>query len=608
MGFTFWLLLALALVLRAFFLPEAGHLIDLDEATFGLMAKRILEGELPIYISGHSYSGSFIAFLTAPFIALMGTHPMALKLPLLILFAFFLALNQAFLKKTATPPVAAFGTLFLAVMPRGMLDVSMRAWGGHAELWSFAAGFWLLVARFLDSNKGRGKASLLFASGLVAGTALWLSEMFLLYMAAFLLYAAWRTCPAPRGNFSRWLANLFWLRLPSLPPWFRYFSVMHLVIAVWLAANLLGMLGVENIPFATDPLFRMKELKKIALYLLGEVFLAVLLANSDGERRKDLLKKTGLVLTGFLLGHFPAILFNSMGGEGLRIFHRSGFLAGPDLTARIHDLFCRKIPSLILASPPPFDAGEIAFILLMTGIVLAAFLAFRKQANCCIQPFFFLALFTVAANALSTLEAERYLAPAYLAVANILGFFLGAVLWKRTRAGACLLAFVVAAYFLRSDWQFYREIPRGRLEGFKSVLEYVKEKGLHGGRAPRSLSHILTFLAGEEVVFAAYSQEERYLPHHRYAESLSRQAYVFETDDSAHELFKNDASLAGQILEKQEIGRYIVYIVAEKQPAPPARADENEPRPPAESGRSPQADVPYSLWKPKPHLRLYLNV
>ncbi len=599
------LLLLAALVSRLFVLFQSGNLIDFDEATFALMAKRILEGEIPFYISGHSYSGSLASFVMAPFIALLGTQPLAIKLSSLAFFLVFITIQYFLLKTLFSRPVSAFSNLLIVCMPAGMYDISTRVWGGHAELWSFQAALLLLLHSYFERSLPRDqKLWILFAMGVLVGMAFWIGEIFLLFAGAFAIYfilRLWR----PNESLIVRMREAFLLKAVRLPPWIKGVLVtLHTLLLLYLFLQAVNLLvsgtrfpGLKHLltPWVTDPPFRIKEMKWIFYLLAGESLGLFFLGQTSSEARKAFLGKLAIAASGVLAGHLPAILFNSLGGEGLRIFHKSGLLTGPDFLSRLSRVFTVQLPRMILGPP---GAWPILFLVVgMVGVVgfvrRRDFLIFWRLPRDTKPPYlivFFLVLaLTLLANVSSTLEAERYLAPAYLGLAVILGYFLGEWAWKRSKVTALVLAGLVGGYFLFTEYAFLKAAPKERYAQCREILDYLEKREIRGGQASRSLSYTLTFLSGEKVVFSTYDSPERYLPYERYTEKLWRRAYVFDGGDSTAERFRQNRNLLSKVKETQKIGPFVIYVVE---------------LPKLKEGG---INLPYLEERPKPHFHFYLN-
>ncbi|MDP3921135.1 MAG: glycosyltransferase family 39 protein [Candidatus Omnitrophota bacterium] len=560
----------------------AGNLIDFDEATFALMAKRILEGELSVYASGHSYSGSLVSFLMAPWIALIGNNPAAIRLTSLTVFLVFVAIFYLLMKKIFDRRVAVFSSVFMVFMPIGVFDISTRVWGGHSEIWPVAALLLYLLHRFFDSPAPVARPLRhLFLIGFVAGMAVWINSLFFLFLIPSILFFALRLGSRP-GRHSR-----------PQPTALRFlFAGIHLFILGYVVLQFYAMIQGS---LHGDPPFRMKELKKIVLLLVGEAVFLSLWNAADKKERMLQIKYLACTVLGCAVGNLPALVFNLLGGEGLRIFHKSGLIPFSLLAQRLHEVFVIKIPKFILgfSETPMFtslETGIAEWILLFLMLALMFAVAWHKRAKPgYFMLFLFIALLTVAANVFSSLEAARYLVPLYWTLTVCLGIFLGEMLWPRSKALACILAVVIAGYFLFGNVRYYQNLPKDGLSQYRAIIDGLNENQVQGGFAPRSLSLILAYLSGEELVFSVHPDRARYLPYDQYAHLLKRRAHIFQMSDSAAADFRMNEPLFAKVINIIKTRQWVAYIV-----------DEGE-----EPGEPPVP--PYPEWRAHSGLHIYLN-
>ncbi|MBI4970449.1 MAG: hypothetical protein HZC17_01210 [Candidatus Omnitrophica bacterium] len=586
------ILLIVAILVRIPFLLQAGSLIDFDEATFALMAKRILGGEIPIYISGHSYSGSFCSLVMAPFIALFGHTALAIRLTSLTFFLSFFTVNYFLMKRIANRTVAIFSSLFFILMPPSVMDVSMRVWGGHAELWLFQAAALALLAKYFDGPQKFFFGPLLFFFGLIVGAALWVSEFFLLFLIPFLLYFLCRFRQPQSDSLFRWIWNFAKLAYFRLPGWLRKVLIAwHIFLAVFILIHLTAVFFANNpaIPqkffkiFGAIPPFQIKVMKKLFLAFTLEV-LVVYFMHSQPFSKLLMLSNLGPMFGGLLVGYSPAILFNLAGGKGLRIFQKSGAISFSEFPARLQLIFTQKIPQFLLGLGDGFyvhpDAllktGWMVFGAISLAAIVITIICYWKNLKTLVWPktgiissyvwiYFLILLLTIKANIWSTLEAARYLAPAYIGLVGILAFFLGEIVWKKFKLTAVILTLLILASFGYGNYIFYRDIPTARAASYSEILDYLASQQIRGGLACRTLSHILTFLSGEKVVMSTYLQPERYKPHADYTLPLHRKAYIFEADDSTNEAFRKNPDLFSKVKEEKTFGPNVVYIVEESE-------------------------------------------
>ncbi|WP_229400345.1 hypothetical protein [Micromonospora okii] len=206
LGYRLWLLLHDA--------PPTNS----DEATMGLAALHIAQGRhLPVWFYGQSYMGTLEAYLAAPLFALAGPSVLALRLPLLALYAAFLLLTWRLTRRLG-------GGRWFALLVVGLLALGSDrvvknqfiAGGGYPELNPMGAGLALLTLGLCAAGRsgtvgddrvaagvagrpgavgddrvaagvaGRsvGRAARWAGWGLLAGLTVWVDPLLLPYVAA----------------------------------------------------------------------------------------------------------------------------------------------------------------------------------------------------------------------------------------------------------------------------------------------------------------------------------------------------------------------------------------------------------------------------------------
>lgn len=122
-------LLLAGIALRVWSMARANWMIDGDEATFGLMARHILQGERPLFLYGQPYMGSLQAYLGAIFFALFGMSRAAFKAVTFIEFIAFAASVYLLARRVAGSRAAVTATAFVALPPVYVLSATARLWG-----------------------------------------------------------------------------------------------------------------------------------------------------------------------------------------------------------------------------------------------------------------------------------------------------------------------------------------------------------------------------------------------------------------------------------------------------------------------------------------------
>jgi hypothetical protein len=196
---------AVCTALGAFFLGtfwwRNGTFLDSDEATVGLMARHILQGEWPIFYWGQEYLGAVEAYLAAPLFLLLGSSVQALKLVPVLFTIATIPIAADVLYIAAGRRAAIAGALVFAFPPLAFSLWSIKTRGGFTE--PAELGFWLfwMALRLVQSTEHRGRWAAGF--GLTLGVTLWWSYFVVPYALVGVLVLALH----PRGR-SLWIAGL----------------------------------------------------------------------------------------------------------------------------------------------------------------------------------------------------------------------------------------------------------------------------------------------------------------------------------------------------------------------------------------------------------------
>jgi hypothetical protein len=196
--------------------------LDSDESTIGLAALHISQGrDFPIYFYGQHYMGTIQAYLAAPFVAALGPTVVALRIPLLLLYAAFLVLMYALVRRVFSPGLAVATIGLLALGSDRVVRDDTFANGGYAESAPMIAGLLLLTYLLVTRAVTRWYAYL--GWGVLFGLIVWNHWLGLPYLlgAALLLGAARvltrRTVLLAFGGVVAGAAPLIWDNLTS--PW-----------------------------------------------------------------------------------------------------------------------------------------------------------------------------------------------------------------------------------------------------------------------------------------------------------------------------------------------------------------------------------------------------
>jgi hypothetical protein len=213
-------LVVLAVAIRLGLLLMGWPETNSDESTFGLMALHIVQGrDRPVFFYGQNYMGSGEAWVGAGLFGLIGPSLVALRLPLVAMYAGFLIVVWYLGELLNGRRPALVGTLLLALGSAELLTEQLRA-GSRVELllagscmaWLSA---WLVMRGQLVEPWRQGAAAA--GWGLSAGYGLWTDLLTAPWALAtgMLLAFCWRP-RRPRLAAAPVIAGLLVGALPQL--------------------------------------------------------------------------------------------------------------------------------------------------------------------------------------------------------------------------------------------------------------------------------------------------------------------------------------------------------------------------------------------------------
>jgi hypothetical protein len=149
-----------------------------DEATMGLAAIHIAKGhDFPVFYYGQNYMGTIEAWLAAPIIAVFGPSVLALRIPLLLMYAAFVFLAYHLARRLYTPWLAVATVAVLALASFRVAKNQLFAGGGYPEISPLAVLLFLLAL----ARPTRRTAA---AFGFILGLLVWDDWIILPYAAA----------------------------------------------------------------------------------------------------------------------------------------------------------------------------------------------------------------------------------------------------------------------------------------------------------------------------------------------------------------------------------------------------------------------------------------
>jgi 4-amino-4-deoxy-L-arabinose transferase-like glycosyltransferase len=162
--------------------------LDADEAVWGLMARHILDGELPVFFWGQAYGGTQETLLTAALFAVADSSTPAARAVPIVLFAVAAVLVWRVGRRTVGDPAAMVAAVLFWVWPAYVVWKSTRAHG------FYGASLVLVLVALLLALRLRERRSVveLAALGLAVGLGLWASPQTAFVTGPTLVWLLWR--------------------------------------------------------------------------------------------------------------------------------------------------------------------------------------------------------------------------------------------------------------------------------------------------------------------------------------------------------------------------------------------------------------------------------
>jgi 4-amino-4-deoxy-L-arabinose transferase-like glycosyltransferase len=189
------LLLLVAAVVRGVFIAHWYLLPNSDQAMVGLMARRILSGERPIFYWGQPYNGTLESYLTALVYKLGGRDYAALHVAPLAFSLLFIATMIALAHRLYGWGIALLTGAYLAVGPGELISYSIEP--GYNYLQAMA---WGTLALVLLLGLETGAWWRVPAAAMALGLGVWAQPLMAVYLPPVLitgLAALWQRRPRP---------------------------------------------------------------------------------------------------------------------------------------------------------------------------------------------------------------------------------------------------------------------------------------------------------------------------------------------------------------------------------------------------------------------------
>jgi hypothetical protein len=549
------LVLATGLLARIPILWNADSTLSADEAVNALVIQHLLAGrEIALFNWDADYFGIVEGLLAIPLVLLLGFVPLAFKLAAVAGFLALVVAVQALGRRLYGPRAGLAAAALLALFSPQLVLWSTLAAVGYCLMAAWGTLTLLHFDRLLRRPTPAGFAGL----GLLAGFGLYLYQLYLVYVALLLAWAAW-------------------------------------ALAGRLLARGAGRRGqpVAGPRFVPARLLRVR-VSGAATRLRG---------TNRGPVR--LARAAGLLAAGFALGWAPRLALLVAGGGGGK--RPSYGLAGADrLAANLQLLLRDCAPALLGANPlqrPELHrwVGPIGARGALLGVpVLLAYLtawlwgmarARRELAGAtgllpglpgiecllALLPPLTALLFVLSPNPADVL-ASRFLLP-WLSSLPVLAGGMLAWLARRSRPAAAALAFLLVVYPAEriAVWNLYLRYvdhhlrPVQRAEPLHSVVAYLERQGIRGGYGGYWVAYNATMLSGERVIVAPFDDWDRYPAYSRFVDGLDRAAYLFQLESAAmdpamaarvrwqRERFRNRLESSDRPYRAVRVGFYLLF-------------------------------------------------
>lgn len=333
-------------LLRAWIVVSQVGRMDADEAVWGLMAKHVLDGELPTFFWGQTYGGTLEAFLSAPFVAVFGAHKLTVEIVPILLHVAAALLVWRIGRRFLAEPLARVAAALYWVWPAYSLWKSTKAHGFYAAGTVLVLLAILLAFRLFERVTARDVALL----GVVAGAGWWTTpqtivvlvpvlvwllvsrpavfrSVYLLVAGALVGAAPWIVYSARHGwattvsgstvdSVGVWLDHLTGIFRRGWPailglrvPWQQDWLLSPWVGRALYAAVILGFVWL----FARVMFGKKRELHAQTLLLILAMFPLILASSSDGfytaePRYFHLLVPVVVLLVVYALGRWTATI------------------------------------------------------------------------------------------------------------------------------------------------------------------------------------------------------------------------------------------------------------------------------------------------------------
>ena len=506
---------ALAIAARLPFLVTGKIPFDSDEAVEGLMARHVLDGELPAFFWGQAYKGVPEVYASAAAFSLFGSSVTVLKSVTLVFFAAYVAVNFILLDRLLSRWAALSASLLLIAAPPSLVLWSLSASADYVIVMLLGTALLILVER-AKSREQRAKPGWLFRISLIVGLGLWVHQLFIVYVI-------------PLG-IAHVMRRESWKRID--PRTLNKFALgIGVVAAIYVALGIvafvsggfavqLGSIAIS----ATAP----QKMWRIAIGVLALAVLVQLAAATSPARARDVLRRYWPAAAGFLIGYAPVLIYSVL-VEPARSPARVA--NAQQLVNAAPDIFGNIVPILAGFKIATTERLSVPLIAIVPGAAaLAAYLwSSRRRLTTDFFALFviFYPLLFPASGAYVDTQSYRYFSPWYAGLT--VAWARGSLVLARERK--TIAGIIVAAIVGVHIWQqvlWYRKLQPDMQS--LATIECLKRNGIRGGYAEYWTAYKLTFLTQEAIVIAPLDGVDRYPKYSDFVRSLPPEARI---DDAA---------------------------------------------------------------------------
>ncbi len=505
----------LTVAARLPFLATGKIAFDSDEAVEGLMARHVLEGELPAFLWGQAFKGVPEVYAAAGAFAIFGSSVTVLKSVTLAFFALFVALNFLLLDRMLDRWMAAAACLLLIACPPALVFWSLDASAEFVLVMLLGTAFLLLLLRADDSQLTAHD----WPIGVVTGLGLWVHQLFWIYLIPAIVILVLRSEWWQRRDFG--VAPLAAKILAAV-------AVLYGVLAIvaFLTGGFDVHLGAWQLGVRAP-----QKMLRIGFALAGLAALAHAVANVPRDRWLAGARRYRRVAAGFAVGYSPVILYTLLvepARSPMRVSNAWQLIhATPDILGNIIPILAGFKIATTERLDIPVAAAAIIFAALMMYIEsihgrLMEFVRLRPRAPSVSTDFFplffvFVPLLFVIGGVYLDTQSYRYLVPYYAGLAVALASGSLTLAKGDRRIASVFVGMMIVVFALQQFVWFGKLAPD---VDSARVVDCLRREGKIGGYADYWTSYKLTFLSGEDIIVAPNTGVDRYPAYTRFVRAL----------------------------------------------------------------------------------------